>query len=628
MLDLDACIQSLLRKTILAESVVKEVTESCKELLMRESNVIQVQAPVTVVGDLHGQFYDLIEIFRIGGYPPHTNYLFLGDYVDRGLFSVETISLWTCLKLRYPDRIQLIRGDHESRAVTQLPPAVEDNASQDSPALPSSRFRHPSFTILTFALTAPHAVAAARTCPSPTLATFRFFGGVVGGPKTPKSPSGATSPRRDYFPPHVSATTAAERAERAVWAAEREKERLERKAREEREREARERERDLEGVDVGEEEEEQGQGERVGGEEGIADILGRREVIIKLARAFMIFGAPYHRLEARILAAARVLELPYCVAMYLSNLMLINLADPATRTSGIKQPSGLDFGKLMTAYYVYNKTIRDKLSVSPPNFFDMLAAIPHSGLLVLTQVFLARNTLYSSLFEIFVCVINSAMAVALSYTKQFCYYSISAGSVVIASSIASSSSSVPQSRTPSPPPLPSSHLSAPAPQTPSSSRTRQHSASVAPSTPSASDPFPAAVPSTSSFEAVSAAHSHSSSSSTDPDALLDPFLQHGPPGSQSAPILSYFPTIPVDPHSPSRQRVLPRSKSKDHLTSAATAGTPPLGLPVGVGGAGLSPLASPELDGSPSKHGTARRNRDRAGSTSMLAPQRAPPGRA
>ena len=44
---------------------------------------------------------------------------YLGDYVDRGLFSVETISLLTCLKLRYPDRVQLIRGNHESRAVTQ-----------------------------------------------------------------------------------------------------------------------------------------------------------------------------------------------------------------------------------------------------------------------------------------------------------------------------------------------------------------------------------------------------------------------------------------------------------------------------------------------------------------------------
>jgi len=65
------------------------------------------------------QFYDLLEIFRIGGPVPETNYLFLGDYVDRGYFSIETISLLTCLKLRYPDRVHLVRGNHESRGVTQ-----------------------------------------------------------------------------------------------------------------------------------------------------------------------------------------------------------------------------------------------------------------------------------------------------------------------------------------------------------------------------------------------------------------------------------------------------------------------------------------------------------------------------
>ncbi|CAG8443236.1 7213_t:CDS:2 [Diversispora eburnea] len=118
-LDLDACISQLLQKQLLAESLLKEICEKTKELLMRESNVVHISAPVTVVGDIHGQFYDLIEIFRIGGYCPHTNYLFLGDYVDRGLFSVETISLLTCLKLRYPERVQLVRGNHESRAVTQ-----------------------------------------------------------------------------------------------------------------------------------------------------------------------------------------------------------------------------------------------------------------------------------------------------------------------------------------------------------------------------------------------------------------------------------------------------------------------------------------------------------------------------
>ncbi|EFX05920.1 serine/threonine-protein phosphatase [Grosmannia clavigera kw1407] len=117
--DLDECIARLYKRELLAESVIEAICAKAKELLMRESNVVHVQAPVTVVGDIHGQFYDLIEIFRIGGYCPDTNYLFLGDYVDRGMFSVETISLLVCLKLRYPHRVHLIRGNHESRGVTQ-----------------------------------------------------------------------------------------------------------------------------------------------------------------------------------------------------------------------------------------------------------------------------------------------------------------------------------------------------------------------------------------------------------------------------------------------------------------------------------------------------------------------------
>lgn len=118
-LNLDLCIERLLRKELLAESAVEAICAKAKELLIKESNVIHIKAPVTVVGDIHGQFFDLKEIFRIGGNCPDTNYLFLGDYVDRGLFSVETISLLVCLKLRYPLRVNLIRGNHESRGVTQ-----------------------------------------------------------------------------------------------------------------------------------------------------------------------------------------------------------------------------------------------------------------------------------------------------------------------------------------------------------------------------------------------------------------------------------------------------------------------------------------------------------------------------
>lgn len=76
--DLDACIDRLRDKQLLGEALLREICEKTKEVLMRESNVVHVSSPVTVVGDIHGQFHDLIEIFRIGGPAPSTNYLFLG----------------------------------------------------------------------------------------------------------------------------------------------------------------------------------------------------------------------------------------------------------------------------------------------------------------------------------------------------------------------------------------------------------------------------------------------------------------------------------------------------------------------------------------------------------------------
>ena len=109
----------------LPESDMKVLCERVKDLLMEESNIQPVKSPVTVCGDIHGQFHDLLELFKIaGGFPSEsnmsTNYVFLGDYVDRGYFSLETFTLMMILKVKYPEHITLVRGNHESRQITQV----------------------------------------------------------------------------------------------------------------------------------------------------------------------------------------------------------------------------------------------------------------------------------------------------------------------------------------------------------------------------------------------------------------------------------------------------------------------------------------------------------------------------
>ncbi|KAK7868687.1 hypothetical protein R5R35_008217 [Gryllus longicercus] len=118
--EIDLYIAQLFNCEAIGEIQVKHLCTKAKEILLMEQNVKRVHSPVTVCGDIHGQFYDLKELFEVGGYIPIMNYLFLGDFVDRGFYSVECFLLLLALKVRYPDRITLIRGNHESRQITQV----------------------------------------------------------------------------------------------------------------------------------------------------------------------------------------------------------------------------------------------------------------------------------------------------------------------------------------------------------------------------------------------------------------------------------------------------------------------------------------------------------------------------
>ncbi|CAJ1414307.1 unnamed protein product, partial [Effrenium voratum] len=113
--DLEGQIEHVREKGELSEAQCRSLCEKVREILQEESNCQPVRCPVTVCGDIHGQFLDLKELFRIGGPLPETNYLFLGDYVDRGYYSVKTVSLMFLYKVRFKERITILRGNHESR---------------------------------------------------------------------------------------------------------------------------------------------------------------------------------------------------------------------------------------------------------------------------------------------------------------------------------------------------------------------------------------------------------------------------------------------------------------------------------------------------------------------------------
>ena len=96
-----------------------KILEDARKILRTEPTLIDIQSPVTICGDIHGQFNDLVHLFEIGGDPSTTNYLFLGDYVDRGQFSTEVVIYLMAMKINHPKTFFLLRGNHESRAMTE-----------------------------------------------------------------------------------------------------------------------------------------------------------------------------------------------------------------------------------------------------------------------------------------------------------------------------------------------------------------------------------------------------------------------------------------------------------------------------------------------------------------------------
>ncbi|CBX94928.1 hypothetical protein LEMA_P113430.1 [Plenodomus lingam JN3] len=126
--DLDSIIDRLLevrgsrpgKQVQLLETEIRFLCTKAREIFISQPILLELEAPIKICGDIHGQYYDLLRLFEYGGFPPEANYLFLGDYVDRGKQSLETICLLLAYKIKYPENFFVLRGNHECASINRI----------------------------------------------------------------------------------------------------------------------------------------------------------------------------------------------------------------------------------------------------------------------------------------------------------------------------------------------------------------------------------------------------------------------------------------------------------------------------------------------------------------------------